>query len=105
MADAASPTSPGHAAGPVWCSGPPAWTVEQNRAPLDEVASLPRRTDLVVLPEAFARDFGEPGSDLAPFAETLDGPFAARLRQLSTSTGSAWLAGMFEVSGPTPPGR
>ncbi len=72
--------------------------VEQNLSSLDEVASRPGSPDLVVLPEAFARDFGEPGSDLAPFAETLDGPFAARLRKLSTSTGSAWLAGMFEQS-------
>ncbi len=51
-----------------------------------------------MLPEAFARDFGEPGSDLAPYAEPLDGPFASRLRELSTGTGTAWLAGMFEVA-------
>jgi predicted amidohydrolase len=69
-----------------------------NLAALDEVAGLPGETDLVVLPEAFARDFGEPGSDLAPFAESLDGPFAARLRKLSGSTGTAWLAGMFETA-------
>ncbi len=52
----------------------------------------------MVLPEAFARDFGEPGSDLAPYAETLDGPFASALRELSTGSGTAWLAGMFEVA-------
>ena len=69
-----------------------------NRAALDEVAALPGETDLVVLPEAFARDFGEPGSDLAPFAEALDGPFARRLQRLSGTTGAAWLAGMFQVS-------
>jgi predicted amidohydrolase len=70
----------------------------ENLAALEEVAALPGETDLVVLPEAFARDFGEPGSDLAPFAQTLDGPFAERLRRLSGSSGAAWLAGMFEVA-------
>jgi predicted amidohydrolase len=69
-----------------------------NRAVLDELAPYSSGTDLVVLPEAFARDFGEPGSDLAPYAEPLGGPFATRLRELSTSTGTAWLAGMFEVA-------
>ena len=76
----------------------------ENRAALDEVAAQldadpHRRTDLVVLPEAFARDFGEPGSDLAAYAEPLDGPFAGHLRKLAGSTQTAWLAGMFE-SGP-----
>jgi predicted amidohydrolase len=70
----------------------------ENRAALDEVAELPGETDLVVLPEAFARDFGQPGSDLAPYAESLDGPFAKRLRQLSAETRTAWLAGMFEAA-------
>ncbi len=70
----------------------------QNLAVLDELAGASSGTDLVVLPEAFARDFGEPGSDLAPYAEPLDGPFASRLRALSTGTGTAWLAGMFEVA-------
>ena len=71
---------------------------QDNLAALEEVAQLPGEADLVVLPEAFARDFGEPGSDLAPFAEPLDGPFATRLRELSGSTGTAWLAGMFETA-------
>ena len=70
----------------------------ENLAALDEVAALTGETDLVVLPEAFARDFGEPGSDLAPFAEALDGPFAKRLRQLSGRSRAAWLAGMFETA-------
>jgi predicted amidohydrolase len=69
-----------------------------NLAALEEIAALPGHPDLVVLPEAFARDFGEPGSDLSAFAEPLDGPFAQRLRALSSSTGSAWLAGMFETA-------
>jgi deaminated glutathione amidase len=70
----------------------------ENLAVLDDLARLSDGTDLVVLPEAFARDFGEPGSDLAPYAEPLDGPFASRLRELSTDTGTAWLGGMFEVA-------
>jgi predicted amidohydrolase len=69
-----------------------------NLSALDEVAALPGETDLVVLPEAFARDFGEPGSDLAPYAEPLEGPFSDRLRKVSRTTGAAWLAGMFEVA-------
>jgi predicted amidohydrolase len=74
----------------------------ENRAALDEVAAtLGSGTDLVVLPEAFARDFGEPGSDLALYAEPLDGPFANHLRRLAGATRSTWLAGMFEA-GPDP---
>jgi predicted amidohydrolase len=70
----------------------------QNLASLDELAALDGGTDLVVLPEAFARDFGEAGSDLAPYAETLDGPFASRIRSLGAESGAAWLAGMFETA-------
>jgi len=72
----------------------------ENRATLDALAAdldgPSGAVDLVVLPEAFARDFGEAGSDLAPHAETLDGPFACRLRELAEQSGTAWLAGMFE---------
>jgi predicted amidohydrolase len=69
-----------------------------NLAALDEVAATVSDVDLVVVPEAFARDFGEPGSDLAPYAEELDGPFPTKLAELSEKTGSAWLGGMFEKS-------
>ncbi len=70
----------------------------ENRAGLEEIAAAlpPGGSDLVVLPEAFARDFGEPGSDLAPYAETLDGPFVGAVRDVASRTGTAWLAGMFE---------
>jgi predicted amidohydrolase len=71
----------------------------ENLTALDDLAAdLPGETDLVVLPEAFARDFGEPGSDLGAFAEPLDGAFVGRLDTVAEKTGSAWLAGMFEVS-------
>ena len=44
---------------------------------------MPDGADLVVLPEAFARDFGEPGSDLAPYAEPLDGPFVTEVERVA----------------------
>lgn len=83
-------------------------TVWQHAADLDParnrdaLTELPGRgADLLVLPEAFARDFGEPGSDLAPYAEPLDGPFVTALRTAAGDRGGAVLAGMFEA-GPDP---
>src|SRR4051794_20528294 len=70
-----------------------------NLAALDRVRDVAATADLVVLPEAFARDFGEPGSDLTPYAEPLDGPFATALGDLATAHETAVLAGMFERSG------
>jgi predicted amidohydrolase len=67
-----------------------------NLDALDRVADLAQGADLVVLPEAFARDFGDPGGDLGPYAETLDGPFAGRLAELASTYDVALLAGMFE---------
>ena len=67
-----------------------------NRARLE---SLPESgTDLVVLPEAFARDFGEPSEPLGSYAEALDGPFAQAIDALAARTGSTVVAGMFEAS-------
>ena len=76
---------------------------DNRAAPRRGRAELPGVTDLVVLPEAFARDFGEPGSDLAPFAEPLDGPFAEPAARALRRTGAAGLAGMFETA--DDPGR
>ena len=69
----------------------------ENRAALH---ALPRfdGADLIVLPEAFARDFGEPGTALAPYAEPLDGPFVGALVDLARDRRAAVLAGMFEVA-------
>ena len=67
-----------------------------NRAALDDVAAIAADADLVVLPEAFARDFGPADDDLAPYAETLDGPFVSRLRELAAASGTPILAGLFE---------
>jgi predicted amidohydrolase len=69
-----------------------------NLSALDRVADLADGADLVVLPEAFAREFGEPGSELAPYAEPLDGPFASRLTELAAKHDVTVLAGMFERS-------
>ncbi|MFL6024413.1 MAG: carbon-nitrogen hydrolase family protein [Marmoricola sp.] len=68
-----------------------------NRAALADL-QVPDGTDLLVLPEAFARDFGEPGSPLAPVAEPLDGPFVNAARAKTETTGAAVIAGMFEQS-------
>jgi deaminated glutathione amidase len=72
-----------------------------NRAALDvvaDVASGRPKPDLVVFPEVFARDFGKPGSDVAAYAEGLDGPFVSRLAELAAAHDVTLVAGMFEVS-------
>lgn len=65
-----------------------------NRALLAELT--PPGADLVVFPEAFARDFGEAGSDVGPYAEELDGPFAAEVGRVAGERGTTVVAGMFE---------
>jgi predicted amidohydrolase len=54
--------------------------------------------DLVVFPEAFARDFGEAGSDVSGAAEPLDGPFAHHLAHVADAAACTVVAGMFEKS-------
>ncbi len=66
----------------------------ENRARLAELT--PEGSDLVVFPEAFARDFGEPGSDLSDAAEAVDGPFATEVARVAGERGTTVLAGMFE---------
>ncbi|MFL6155274.1 MAG: carbon-nitrogen hydrolase family protein [Marmoricola sp.] len=68
-----------------------------NRAALDRITAR-TRADLVVLPEAFNRDFGEAGSPLAPYAEPLDGPFVGAVRAAAGRSGAAVVGGMFETS-------
>ena len=75
-----------------WASG---LEPDDNRARLAEVAP---GADLVVLPEAFARDFGQAGSDVSPFAEPVDGPFAREVSRVAGATSSTVVAGMFEVA-------
>ncbi|WP_299930585.1 carbon-nitrogen hydrolase family protein [uncultured Nocardioides sp.] len=68
---------------------------DANRARLAEVEP---GADLVVLPEAFARDFGQAGSDVSAFAEPVDGPFAREVARVAEATSSTVVAGMFEVA-------
>ena len=65
-----------------------------NRGRLEEL--VPGDTDLVVLPEAYARDFGEAGSDVSAFAEPVDGPFATEVARVAAARGTTVVAGMFE---------
>jgi len=71
-----------------------------NRRRLGEL--VPDGADLVVLPEAFARDFGDPGSDVAPHAEPLDGLFATEVARVAAERGTTVVAGMFEQAGERP---
>jgi deaminated glutathione amidase len=80
-------------------------TAVQAASGLDPAASrdrladlVPADTDLVVLPEAFARDFGDAGSDLSGVAEDVDGPFGTELALTADARGTTVVAGMFERS-------
>jgi predicted amidohydrolase len=66
-----------------------------NLRHLAEVAVPP--ADLVVWPEVTQRDLGGPGDDLAPDAETLDGPFVEALVGRAAEHGGVWVAGMLEA--------
>ena len=71
----------------------------ENRDAVTALAdSLKPETDLVLLPEAFMRDFGPPDSDLGKVAEPLEGPFVERLTTLAAARDVTAIAGMFEVS-------
>jgi predicted amidohydrolase len=67
-----------------------------NRSRLAEAVTP--GADLVVLPEAFARDFGAAGSDVSPFAEELDGPFGTELSRVADAASCSVVAGMFETA-------
>ncbi len=66
----------------------------ENRGRLSSL--VPGDADLVVLPEAWARDFGEAGSDLREAAEPLDGPFVTEVERVAAERGTTVVAGMFE---------
>ncbi len=68
----------------------------ENRARL--AGLVPSDTELAVLPEAYARDFGRPDSPLGPDAEPVDGPFGTELARVASEAGTSVLAGMFERS-------
>ncbi|WP_246060597.1 carbon-nitrogen hydrolase family protein [Nocardioides dongxiaopingii] len=67
-----------------------------NRARLAELT--PPDADLVVWPEAWARDFGESGSDVSPYAEQVTGPFGTELTRVAAERDATVVAGMFETS-------
>lgn len=52
---------------------------------------------LAVFPEASMHEFGAPSDPLGPVGETLEGPFATRLRELAREFGLSLVAGMFET--------
>lgn len=56
-------------------------------------------TEVLVLPEAAMVAFGEPGRDLTPDAEGLDGPFVTALCAAAAANGIHVVAGMFEQAG------
>lgn len=66
-----------------------------NRARLAELT--PDDTDLVVFPEAFARDFGEAGSDVSAYAELVGGEFDQELGRVAAERSTTVVAGMFET--------
>jgi predicted amidohydrolase len=72
-----------------------------NRRLLDELT--PAGADLVVFPEAFARDFGPAGSDVSDAAEPVTGPFVQEVTRVAAERGTTVLAGLFETS--EDPGR
>jgi predicted amidohydrolase len=67
-----------------------------NRSALDGFHGT---AELVVLPEAFARDFGPVTDPLGPYAEEQGGAFDTALTALAGRTGGAVVAGMFERTG------
>ena len=69
---------------------------EENRSRLRSL-DVPA-ADLVVLPEAYAADFGPPGSPVGHLAEELDGPFVGELERRAREHGGTWVAGTFERS-------
>lgn len=74
-----------------------------NRMALDErLAALDESVDLVVLPEAASHAFGPPEFDLAPVAESLDGPFVGLLRTHAGRLDATVMAGMFECGADRP---
>jgi predicted amidohydrolase len=76
----------------------------ENRAALGPLGErLEPDTGLVLLPEAYMRDFGKPSSDISAYAEPLDGPFVQRLTEFAAAHDTTVIAGMFETS--SDPGR
>ncbi len=67
-----------------------------NRGRLAELT--PDGSDLVVFPEAFARDFGPAGSDVSAYAEPLGGDFDREVARVAEERHTTVVAGMFETA-------
>jgi predicted amidohydrolase len=80
----------------------PAENRQALTASADLIGAHPK-PDLVVFPEAFACDFGKPGTDISEFAEAMDGPFVQAMTSLAEQHAVTVIAGMFERS--EDPGR
>ena len=82
--------------------GPAGLRPRPGREPRPPGRAHPAGADLVVFPEAFARDFGEAGSDVSrtPSRWTARSPEVARVAE---ALGTTVVAGMFEPAR-TPPG-
>lgn len=63
---------------------------------LDDIGDV----DVIVLPEASMRDFGE--DELTNAAQTLDGEFVGALRELAKKHDAVLIGGMFETGDPLP---
>ncbi len=73
----------------------------KNRGRLDSLsirAAAEVSADLVVLPEAFARDFGAPDEPLGKWSEEPAGAFGQALAATAERLGATVVAGMFETS-------
>jgi deaminated glutathione amidase len=70
----------------------------RRRARAAVAAAGERGASLVVLPEAAMCAFGTPGSDLAPVAEPLDGPFVTALVEAAGVNSATVVAGLFEAA-------
>jgi predicted amidohydrolase len=79
-----------------FASGPDAAANLECITALAEQAAR-ERASVVVFPEGAMHTFGEPGQDLSPYAEPLDGRFVDTLTRLSTRLGATIAAGMFEL--------
>jgi predicted amidohydrolase len=67
---------------------------------LETVADVARTgAELVVFPEGTMCGFGQPDTDLAPYAQPLDGPFVTALCDMARRHDVQIVAGMFEPSG------
>ena len=73
----------------------PSSTRRSLRKTIDQVKG---EVDLIVLPEASARRFGDASVMLAPDAESLEGPFVSELVAIAAAREAVVIAGMFERS-------